>query len=64
MKAGITVDDWKLSVFRKRLTEAGYSYEDGGWILPEVTLLTVETQDILALKKVLDACQLECARMK
>ena len=64
MRAGIVVDDWKLPVFRKRLTEAGYHYEDGGAARVNTTLLTVETQNVFALKEVLDACQRECARMK
>jgi hypothetical protein len=29
MKAGIAVDNYKLPVFRKRLKEAGYAYQDG-----------------------------------
>lgn len=60
MKAGIAVDDWKLPVFRKRLTEAGYQYEDAGPFTGDTTILTVETDDMLALKKVIEACQAEC----
>jgi hypothetical protein len=30
MKAAIVLDDWKLPVFRKRLSEAGFAYEDDG----------------------------------
>ncbi len=60
MKAGIVVDNWKLPVFRKRLEEAGYKYKDGGEITEDTTLLTVETDDALALKKVLEKCQAEC----
>jgi len=62
MKAGIGVDNWKLPVFRKRLKEAGYEYEDGGALVGDTTLLTVETDDMLALKKVLEQCQAECRR--
>lgn len=60
MKAGIGVDDWKLPVFRRRLTEAGYQYKDGGPLTSDTTLLTVETSNILDLKKVLEECQAEC----
>jgi hypothetical protein len=60
MKAGIVVDDWKLPVFRKRLTEAGYMYEDGGAAGNGVTVLTVHTGDPWALKKLLELCQAEC----
>ena len=59
MKAGIAVDDWKLPVFRKRLRKAGYRYEDGP-LVGGTTLLTVETNDMLKLKRVLEQCQSEC----
>lgn len=63
MKAGIGVDNWKLPVFRKRLKEAGYEYEDAGPLTGDTTLLTVETSDMLALKKVLEKCQTECRKL-
>ncbi|MDH7638981.1 hypothetical protein [Sphingomonas oryzagri] len=62
MKAGVAVDNWKLPVFRKRLTEAGYHYEDGGALTTEATLLTVETSNVLALKKGIERCQAECRK--
>jgi hypothetical protein len=62
VKAGIAVDDWKLPVFRQRLTEAGYTYEDAGEAMPGITMLTVVTNDLLKLKRVLQDCQSECAR--
>jgi hypothetical protein len=63
MKAGIAVDNWKLPVFRKRLKRAGYEYQDGGPLTGDTTLLTVETSDMLALKKVLEKCQAECRKL-
>lgn len=63
MKAGIVVDNWKLPVFRKRLTEAGYHYTDAGGLTHDTTVLTVETDDILKLKNVLEQCQAECRLM-
>ena len=60
MKAGIAVDNWKLPVFRKRLTEAGFEYQDGGSISGGTTLLNVETNNMFALKKVIERCQAEC----
>lgn len=62
MKTAIAVDNWKLPVFRRRLRKAGYSYQDGGALTGDTTLLTVETNNILALKKVLEKCQDECRR--
>ena len=63
MKAGIAVDDWKLPVFRKILTEEGYTYTDGGALTPTTTLLTVETDNILKLKNVLEKCQREARKI-
>lgn len=60
MKVGIAVDNWKLPTFRKRLAEAGYTCEDGGVLVGETTLLSVDTDDMLALKKVVERCQNEC----
>lgn len=62
MKAGIAVDDWKLPVFREQLTSAGYKYHDGGALTDSSTLLTVEYTDVLALKKVVEQCQIECRK--
>jgi hypothetical protein len=63
-KAGIAVDNWKLPVFRKRLTEAGYKYSDAGAFTGDTTILTVETNNILALKALLEKCQAECRESK
>ncbi len=60
MKAGIAVDNWKLPIFRKQLKAAGYEYQDGGALTGDTTLLTVETTNMLALKKVIEQCQDEC----
>lgn len=64
MKAGIAVDDWKLPIFRRELTAAGYRYEDGGAITANATLLKVETFDVLALKRVIERCQAQCRNEK
>lgn len=64
MKAGIAVDDWKLPVFRRRLEADGYQYQDAGPFTGDTTFLTVETDDLLALKKVLEACEAECRAIK
>ena len=57
MKAGIAVDNWKLPFFRKRLTDAGYVYHDGGALTHDTTLLTVEADDVSALGRVIADCQ-------
>jgi hypothetical protein len=64
MKAGIAVDDWKLPIFRKKLTEAGFEYTDAGGLTHNTTVLTVETDDLLRLKSVVEECQRECKRLQ
>lgn len=64
LKAGIAVDDWKLPVFRRRLEAAGYEYHDAGAFVGETTFLTVNTDNMLALKKVLEDCEAECRKLK
>lgn len=64
LKAGIAIDDWKLPVFERRLTEAGYAFENKGKLTNSSILLRVETVDMLALKKVIEACQNECVRLQ
>ena len=64
MRAGVAVDDWKLPVFRKRLRKAGFDFKEVGPLTDGTTLLTVETNNMLALKKVLERCQSECREMK
>jgi len=62
VKAAIAVDNWKLPVFRKLLEAAGYEYTDAGPLTGDTTILTVETNNILALKGVLEKCQAECRK--
>lgn len=64
MKAAIALDDWKLPVFRRRLTEAGFTYEDAGAPTPGTTMLTVETDSVSALATVVAACQAECGKAR
>jgi hypothetical protein len=64
MKAGIAVDNWKLPVFRQRLSSAGYDYHDGGPLTHDTTILTVETDDVQGLATVIADCQRECAKMR
>ena len=62
MKAGIALDNWKLPVFRKRLTDAGFTYTDAGGLTHDTTVLMVVTDDAARLAKVVQECQAECAR--
>jgi hypothetical protein len=64
VKAGIAVDNWKLPVFRRGLTDAGYSYRDAGALTHDTTLLQVETDDMPTLAGVIEKCQAECRKSK
>ena len=64
MKAGIAVDDWKLPVFRRRLGVAGYAFEEKNGLNKGVSIITVETDNLIALKKVIEDCQAECRKSK
>lgn len=64
MKAGIALDDWKLPVYRRRLTAAGYTYEDAGELIIGITVLTVEYADEKHLKNVLEVAERECQRSR
>lgn len=62
MRAGIVVDNYKLPVFRKRLTEAGYTYTNAGAFTGDTTILHVETDNAIKLHALLKRCQAECRK--
>jgi len=67
MKIGIVVDDWKLPVFRERLTEAGYSIESiHAGMTSGTSLITVEAAEsvLASLKNNIEQWQQECAALK
>lgn len=61
MKAGIAIDSWKLDIFAHRLAEAGYQFQQGPGLSPDTLLLTVVTDNSIALQKVVEAANRECA---
>jgi hypothetical protein len=64
MRAGIVLDDWKLPVFRKRLPEAGFAYTDGGALGESLTLLIVDTDNMIGLAETIKKCQIECSKQE
>jgi len=64
MKAGIAIDDWKLPIFERHLTQAGHSYEKGPGVTKDTLLLTVVADDMKALEKVVRAANEEAALLK
>lgn len=58
-RAGIVIDNWKLPIFERRLTGAGYSYEKFPAFTEATTLLKVKTENVDALHQVLIDAQTE-----
>ena len=59
MRAGIAIDAWKLSIFDRHLTSAGYAYTDGPGLTQDTRLLTVSTENVEALEVVVRAANTE-----
>ena len=64
MKAGIAIDAWKLDIFTKRLTDAGYTFERGPGLVADTLMLYVITDDLPKLAVVVKEANTQCAREK
>lgn len=64
MKAGIAIDDWKLPIFDRHLSQAGHIYDKRAGVTKDTLLLTVETDDLRALETVIRAANTEAAKSK
>lgn len=62
MKAGIVIDEWKLPIFERHLSQSGYTHEKGPGLVPGTLLLTVVTENVTALGLVVRAANQEAAR--
>lgn len=62
MKAGIALDNWKFSIFERRLTQAGYSFKRTDGLTKDAMILTVETDNLEALHEVLKSANTEAAQ--
>lgn len=59
MIAGVAIDNLKLEVFSRHLTQSGYKFETAE--LPhDCLLLSVETDNVEALGSVVYAAEAEC----
>ncbi len=43
-KVAIAIDDWKLDIFDRALTDAGFTFVKGPDVTPDTLLLSVETK--------------------
>lgn len=67
MIAGVGIDSWKLPVFEKGLTDAGYKFENKGEFRRNVLILHVEyvdERDKKALQVVIQKCNDKCRILK
>jgi hypothetical protein len=61
--AAIIIDAWKLSVFDKHLTEAGYSYTKHEGVAADTLTLRVAYAWVAKLQPVVEAAQAECGHI-
>lgn len=64
MKSGIVLDAWKLTIFKRRLDQAGFTYEQHPGITSATIILTVESDDLTGVTAVCQAATAEAARVK
>lgn len=63
MRVGIAVDSWKFDIFVKMLIEADYEFSDTK-ITEGVILLSIETENVNELSKLVAKANNACARSK
>lgn len=63
-KAAVTVDDWKLPVFRQHLDAAGYAYEGPIPFTDGTSILQVTYEWVRDLQPIIEAANRECAKRK
>lgn len=61
MKAAIAIDDWKLPIFTRHLTQSGYEFQNAGLLTKGTLILTVQTVNPEALAEVVKAANTEAA---
>lgn len=59
MKSGIAIDNWKYSIFERRLNQAGFSFEKKPGLTKDTMLLTVDADNANRLLEVVQAANSE-----
>jgi hypothetical protein len=62
--AGVAIDHWKLSIFKKHLDGAGYSYTEHPGVTADILLLKVKYEWVADLQPIIEAANTECANAK
>lgn len=63
-RVGIVIDEWKLPIFERLLTQHGYQFENAGTMGGGALILRVVTENVVALAEVLKQAQAEAARTR
>lgn len=64
MIAGVAIDAWKLSIFKKHLDGAGYTYTEHPGLTEGTLFLKVNTDSASKLACIIEVAQQECYRVK
>lgn len=60
MIAGVVIDDWKLSIFKRHLDAAGYKYTEHPGLTVNTLTLKVTCESAHELQPVVEAACSEC----
>lgn len=64
MIAGVVLDDWKLTIFKRHLDVSGYRYTEHPGPAKHMKVLKVTCDSARALQRILEAAANECALSK
>lgn len=62
LKAAIAIDDWKMPIFERHLSGAGYVFKKGAGLTSGTLILTVETLSVKELEVVVRAANTEAKK--
>lgn len=64
LKAAIAIDDWKLPIFERHLSDAGYKFERVPGLTNNTLILSVMTLSVKELEVVVRAANTEARKGK
>lgn len=62
MKAAIAIDEWKLPIFERHLSQSCYKFDNNGMMTDSTMILSVHTDNLEALSIVVKAANDEAAK--
>jgi hypothetical protein len=64
LTAAIALDNWKFPIFERHLHQAGYSFNRSEGLTANTMILSVTTENLVALSEVVRAANTEAALAK